>query len=66
MNGILKFFCVDQIWTCRGPGVLDYGPNTEISFSESGDGDPVRYKSTAVPADDPPKTESTVYVQLYR
>ena len=26
----------------------------------------VRYNSTAVPVDRPPKTESTVYVQLYR
>ena len=51
-------FCVDQIWTRRGPGELDNGPNSEISFSESGDGDPVRYKSTDVPVDDPPKTRT--------
>ena len=66
MNSILKFFASIRFGPAVVPVELDIGPNSEISFSESGDGDPVRYKSTAVPADDPPKTESTVYVQLYR
>ena len=59
-----QIVCVDRIWTCRRPGVLDNGPNSEISFSESGDGDSVRYKSTAVLVDHPPKTESTVYAYV--
>ena len=61
-----QILCVDQIRTRRGTEVLDTGPNSEISFSESGHGDSVRYKSTAVLVDHPPKSESTVYVQLYR